>query len=426
MMKRYVSLFFSSIGIREIFFVFLNFLPSFFLPDYKRARLHQSISSIFSNADVFSYSSARGALGSCLEALDLSDTDEVLLSSFSCLAVPTAVIYAGAKPVYSDVSLNDLNVSLETILEAINPNTKVIVVQHTMGMTFQVEQLKQAIIGKDIIIIEDCALSTGSIIDGLPVGSYGDAAIFSMELSKVISSGWGGVLISNNRLLSTKLKRKYSDARDLNKVKSLRMLFQTIVSSICHLPKIYWIGKYLMMLLFKVGIFQPSTPNSEYSGIVQDDFSSKMPSELIPLALHQWKRLGTVSKKCSDNAIKIKDILTVYGFEPDFIYFNKNGTSSRLPFLVSDPQSFSKFFDDEGVEVGRWFDGPLSPCPEEEIYNYSASAYSNALFLSKHVVNLPCHERLVENDIKKIELLVKKYTEIHKNFLVTSKSVELD
>ena len=128
-------------------FVFLNFLPSFFLPDYKRARLHQSISSIFSNADVFSYSSARGALGSCLEALDLSDTDEVLLSSFSCLAVPSAVIYAGAKPVYSDVSLNDLNVSLETILEAINPNTKVIVVQHTMGMTFRVDQLKQAIIG---------------------------------------------------------------------------------------------------------------------------------------------------------------------------------------------------------------------------------------------------------------------------------------
>ena len=188
MIKRYVSLYFSSIGIREIFFVFLNFLPSIFLRGYKRERLHQRISSIFSNADVFSYSSARGALGSCLEALDLSDNDEVLLSSFSCLAVPAAVIYAGAKPVYSDVSLNDLNVSLETILEAINPNTKVIVVQHTMGMTFQVEQLKQAIIGKDIIIIEDCALSTGSMIDGLPVGSCGDAAIFSMELSKVISS----------------------------------------------------------------------------------------------------------------------------------------------------------------------------------------------------------------------------------------------
>ena len=160
MIKRYVSLYFSSIGIREIFFVFLNSLPSIFLRDYKRERLHQRIGSIFSNADVFSYSSARGALGSCLDALDLSDNDEVLLSSFSCLAVPAAVIYAGAKPVYSDVSLNDLNVSLETILEAINPNTKVIVVQHTMGMTFQVEQLKQAIIGKDIIIIEDCALST--------------------------------------------------------------------------------------------------------------------------------------------------------------------------------------------------------------------------------------------------------------------------
>ena len=158
-----------------------------------------------------------------LISLNLSPDDEVAISSFSCLAVPTAVVAAGLKPAYYDINPETMNISMETIAPVLTSKTRVIIVQHTLGSIFEIDQMIKWAHQKDIILVEDCALSIGKTAKGQIVGGRGDAAIFSMELSKILSSGWGGVLVINNsKFIDTMSELLYAKGNIVEAVKTIR------------------------------------------------------------------------------------------------------------------------------------------------------------------------------------------------------------
>ena len=96
-----------------------------------RAALARTIRQYLGCEEVFLTGSGRGALALALRSAGIGVGDEVLLSSYTCLAVPTAVIATGATPVYSDIDLETLNVSVESTRAALSPRVRAIVVQHT-------------------------------------------------------------------------------------------------------------------------------------------------------------------------------------------------------------------------------------------------------------------------------------------------------
>ena len=143
--------------------------------------LAEAVRSDLGRGEVFAYSSARGALAAALHAAGIGRGDEVILSGFTCLAVPTAVVAVGAKPVYVDVAPASLNTPPAAVLGAMGPRVRAIVLQHTMGSVAEVSAVVEAARSRSIVVIEDCALATGTRRQGLPVGIDADAAIFSME-----------------------------------------------------------------------------------------------------------------------------------------------------------------------------------------------------------------------------------------------------
>lgn len=402
---KFLSLYFSSIGLKQSLQILVNlFKMPFKNGDELRLTFHRQFSAQFNNNAVFSYSSARASLCACLKAFGINSGDEVLISSFTCLAVPTAVIAAGAIPKYYDIDPNTMNVDKESLNKLISEKTKVIVIQHTLGITVPIDAIKDFLSNKEIIIIEDCALSIGSTLDKKLIGTNADAAIFSLELSKTISCGWGGVLLVNNKQLQVKVNKQYEGVGHIRLLKSLRMAIQTSLSGVLYSMNIYKIGKYFIAVFFKLGFFGASTPKIEESGEVEKDFISKLPKSLLPLAIIQMSRFKEIISIHAENSLRIRSKLKELNYHILGSYsIDDYSVSPRVPFLVKDRKSFIIFFRDRGIEIGTWFDGPLSPLPKESVFNYDKVNYPNACFIAKHIVNLPCHAKMENHHLAYID-----------------------
>ncbi len=407
----FLSLYFSSIGFKESLQTFLSLFTLPFLSENKlRLKLHKLFSANLNNNAVFSYSSARASLTACLNAVDISKDDEVLLSSFSCLAVPTAILAAGAIPKYYDINTQTMNADLESIKGLITSNTKVIVLQHSLGTPAPIDPVKEIIAEKNIIIIEDCALSIGTTDGHQLVGTNADASIFSLELSKTISCGWGGILLVNEKQLEERVKTQYKEVGDLGLIKEIKMALQVSISGFLYSPSIFFIGKYLIAIFFKLGIFSASTPPGEERGQLRKDFLSKLPKSLLPLANIQVLRLNEIITRHSKNSIRLRKSLVDLNYHLLGKYPEGGiSVSPRVPFLVKDRKSFIAFFANKGIEVGTWFDGPLTPLPQDSIFNFKKSDHPNASFVARHIVNLPCHAKTKDFHLRQIEQSLKEY-----------------
>jgi perosamine synthetase len=137
------------------------------------------------------------ALHLMLLAAGIGPGDEVIVPSFTWISTANAVEYCGAKPVLCDVDVETYNISLESIIKKITPNTKAILVVHLFGLCVDVELIKSQI-KSNILILEDCACAAGASIRGIPAGKLGLAGAFSFHPRKSITTGEGGMITTDD------------------------------------------------------------------------------------------------------------------------------------------------------------------------------------------------------------------------------------
>jgi perosamine synthetase len=414
--KRKISLYFGSITVRRTLQgIWIWLISPFTNSNRQRQQLHRIIKETYcpDSAGVFSLCSGRSALTACLKAANIGEKDEVLLSAYTCLAVPTAVIAAGATPVYVDIDFSTLNVDTDAIFANLSPRVRAIVVQHTLGKPAPIRAIINRAQAHGILVIEDCALALGSKLDGDYVGTLADAAIFSMELSKTLSAGWGGILVVNNEALARDTAQLYSTLHEPSWRASTRDLWQTVISSWCYQPTVpRVVEKYIMYAGFKSRFFRASTPKLEFEGHISANFLLKMGGIQAALAAHQWGDFVNIAAACENNANRLRGFSTQLGLlTPGMPSPNETAVAPRLSLLVNDRETIIRYFWQQGVELGQWFDGPLSPIPSNSLFNYQASDYPVAAKIAKHVVNLPCHSRLSDVDLLHIGKVLKKFTQ---------------
>ena len=325
------------------------------------------------------FGSARSGLACFLKTF-LQPGDEVIVSAYTCLAVPTGLVASGVVPVYVDIDPRTLAIDEGKLWEAVTPKTKAIVVQHTLGNPAPIQEIRRRAKETGLLVIEDCALSLGTRINDQYVGTFGDAAIFSMELSKTLSCGWGGLLLVNNSALVASMDQAYAGVPEQTIVQSTRDLVQTVISTWCsHSRMMNFPGKYVMWLCWKIGLFRPSTPNDEFKGIVAFDFLHKMGRAQTVLATFQWRRFTRITQTCSENYAYFAGELQKLGYE---VHAPKDAAirpvANRVSFLVQDREKMLEYFRVQHIELGVWFDGPLSPVPSATVFNYMSGFHANA------------------------------------------------
>lgn len=139
------------------------------------------------------------ALELALRAFNIGPGDEVIVASRSYVASASCVMIVGATPIFADIDLNSGNISAETIPPLITKKTKAVIPVHIGGLPCDMPSIMQLAQTHGIKVIEDCAQAHGAAIENIPVGGWGDAAIFSFCQDKIISTGGeGGMLLLND------------------------------------------------------------------------------------------------------------------------------------------------------------------------------------------------------------------------------------
>ena len=399
MIIRYLSLYFASIGPWQAVLALYSALTSISNGAQKRSKLNKLVGEYYGAEQVLAYSTARGSIAAFLRAAGVGTHDTVLISCFTCLAVPCAVLACGAKPIYADINVNTLNIDLENLKKSLRPSTKVIIVQHTMGIAVDaMDEICRFAKDNGILVLEDCALSIGTVANGNVVGSIGDAAVFSMELSKTLSTGWGGILINNNRSLASDIENHYNTIGEEKKLTQIRKILQVTLTGLLYHETIYALGKYLVAAFYKIKLFKGSTPEREILGEPDNDFVARLGGAQANLAIHQFGRFDYIRNINSRNYTHLRNSLKNSGYKVLGKDIEEHfPVSSRVPFLVHEPKTAIEWFSKRGIELGTWFNGDLSPL---QIYNFNVKEFPNLQFIAGHIVNLPCHNRITKSDLK--------------------------
>ncbi len=162
--------------------------------------------------------SGTSALVLALKSLDINIGDEIILPTYVCRNVLSAIISVGASPILCDVDEYGL-INNDTVKEVLSHKTKAIIAVHIFGHACDINNLKK--IG--IPIIEDACQSFGLRIQGRLSGSIGTIGIFSFHATKCLTTGEGGMLISNSKSILKKA-RELSNSWDKNNAVSLTSL----------------------------------------------------------------------------------------------------------------------------------------------------------------------------------------------------------
>ena len=153
-----------------------------------------------------SVTSGTAALIVALKSLNLKSGDEVIMPSFTIISCALAVIEAGGKPVLADCDLDTWCIQPNEIKKKISNRTKAILIVHMFGHPVNIDEIKKITKKKKIVIIEAAAESHGSKFKKEVVGSFGKISCFSFYVNKLITTGEGGMALTNDNSLYNKMK----------------------------------------------------------------------------------------------------------------------------------------------------------------------------------------------------------------------------
>lgn len=146
------------------------------------------------------------ALQLAVSAAGISDNDEILVSASTNIATALAAFHNNAVAVPVDSETVTWNLDLDLIEQLITPKTKAIIPVHLYGHPVDMDRLMSIANKNNLVVIEDCAESHGATVRGKMTGSFGDMSCFSFYANKVITTGEGGMVCTNNIKLAEKLR----------------------------------------------------------------------------------------------------------------------------------------------------------------------------------------------------------------------------
>ena len=157
------------------------------------------------------------ALHLALLALGVRPGDEVIVPTLTFVATPNAVVYCGARPIFADSELETWNLDPKQVEAKITTRTRGIIAVHLYGHSAKMRELSEIADRHNLFLLEDAAEAHGAICDGKIAGSMGDAAAFSFYANKIITTGEGGMVVTNNLALAEHARLLRGQGMDSNR-----------------------------------------------------------------------------------------------------------------------------------------------------------------------------------------------------------------
>lgn len=356
--------------------------------------------------------SGRSAEYLILKTLGIKAGDEVVIQALTCVAVPNSVLWLGARPIYVDVD-NTLNMDFKDLHEKISENTRAVIVQNSFGVPAKIDKIQKAVGQKrrEIVIIEDCALSLGATYKGKKVGTLGKVAFFSLGRDKVISSIFGGIILTKDKNLYEKLKIERDELLYPSPFWVVQQLFHPIVFS-AALPLYnfgvgkFTLGKLIIFIFQKLRLISKAIYEEEKLGIKPRQFPAKLPGGLSTLALNQFAKLLRFNKK----RLSIADYY-FRNLKTELVKL-PNKTSGaiwvRFPLITKKAKKIIDYAKKQKVLLGDWYKDVVVPVNDLSLAEYVKGSCPNAERLSGNILNLPTYPTMHLKDKDKVIQLIKQ------------------
>jgi len=312
------------------------------------------------------------ALHLALTSLGIGKGDEVIIPSFTMISSAFAVCYTGAVPVFVDADMQTWNIDVDKIGEKITSHTKAIMPVHIFGLMCDMDSIQELAKKYNLLIIEDAAEAHGAEYKGKKAGSFSDIACFSFYANKNITTGEGGMVVTNEENL-------YNKAR------------------------------YFKNVCF------PLDGNRNYT---HDDigFNYRMSNVIAAIGLAQVEKADYYRELRIRNNMLYRNFLNdVPGviFQPILKdYLNVNWMNA----IVIDPQEYGHMKNEliehlkaKGVETRLLFNGMHHQKSLEKYGCDCSGDYPITDWLTQNGLYLPSGSNLTEEQIDKISLLISEY-----------------
>jgi perosamine synthetase len=167
--------------------------------------LEQRFAALLGVKRAYACASGTAAVHLAVAAIDPSPGDEIVTTSITDMGALSPILYQGAIPVFAEVDPITLNVTARTLEACLSPRTKAIIVTHLFGNPCDMHSIMEVAKARGIPVIEDCAQAYLARSGGQYVGTFGAVGCFSMQQGKHMTTGEGGMVISNDEDLARRM-----------------------------------------------------------------------------------------------------------------------------------------------------------------------------------------------------------------------------
>jgi len=311
---------------------------------------------------------ANGTVGLdiALKAIGIREWHEVITTPFTFISTANAILYQGARPVFADIDPKTYNLDPNSVAESITSRTRAIIVVHLYGQPADMKVFREIADDHKLLLIEDCAQAQGATFMGRKIGGFGDVAVFSFYATKNMTTGEGGMIVTN-------------DDKIAEKSRILRDQGQT--------------AKYVHEEL---------------------GYNYRMTNIQAAIGRVQLKRLEEMNNKRIENAQYLSHYLSgVKGIVPPYVDPRVRHVFHQYVVRVADefPLTRDKLIEklrERGIETAVHYPIPIHHQPLYKKLGYPQDICPNAIEASRRVLSLPVHPLLAREDLDYIVNAIKE------------------
>lgn len=310
--------------------------------------------------------------------------DEVITPALSFVATGSSVLHAGFTPVFVDVNPETLNINPEMIEKAITGRTRAIIPTHLMGKPSAMDQIIAIAKKHNLIVVEDAAEAYGAKYAGKNIGTLGDMGAFSLYVAHIITTGEGGIIVTDNRQFAEILRSLRAHGRGCK----CRQCISNTNSGFCE--KRFSNGEKgdIRFLFERIG------------------YSSKMNELEAALGLGNLDLYDEILKKRYQN---LRTLMEQFEEFYKYLWTFKEESYERIgphafPFVVKKEAPFTRdelmlHLEHQGIDSRTLFSSIPTQCGGFEFLGHKIGDFPNAEYIGCNGIHIGVHHDINEKDI---------------------------
>lgn len=345
--------------------------------------------------------SGRVGLKLVLEALGISEGEEVILPSFTYPSVPFVLAEMAIRVVFVDSVPDGFNMDTSLLRERMSGRTRVVIPTHLYGIVCDMEPVMEVKQEEGVFVLEDCAQSCGARWRGQMTGSVGDAGYFSFGLTKNFTSLDGGMVTTKNEKLASAVRERVEELPRGSRFHALRAVIMATAMKLSTYPPFYDILHFFRRLCARYGVdpveraFEESLSRGALAG---ERHRAGAPVNFVRIGIEALERLEAENAKRRRNALFLYGLLEgVQRIELPRLTQDDYNIFQSLAFKVEEREKLRTALMERGIASAT---GYIRSCGSME--DFDGGRFPEAEKAERRVLHLPVYPSLGEEELTRI------------------------